>query len=82
MILADRMLALHVVALVCLSCFHHPVLQEYTLRPTFDLVSQHTCQGIELLTVSNLVDNLIMHRNASFLPMSTMDVPIQRVEEG
>ena len=82
MISLDQLLALHVAALACLSCFHHLVLQEYTLRPTFDLVSQHTCQGIELLTVSNLVDNLIMHRNASFLPMSTMDVPIQRVEEG
>ena len=82
MILADQLQVLHVVVLVYLSCFHHPVLQEYTSPLAFDLVSPHTCQGTELLTVSNLADNLMMHRSAFSLLTSTGDVPDQRVEEG
>ena len=82
MILADQLLVLHVVVLVYLSCFHHPVLQEYTSLLAFDLVSPHTCLGTELLTVSNLADNLMLHRSAFSRPMSIGDVPDQRVEEG
>ena len=82
MILADQLRALHVVALVYLSCFHHPILQQYTSPLAFDLVSQHTCQGTESPTVSNLADNLMMRRSAFFRLVSTVDVPDQRVGEG
>ena len=76
----DQWEAQHVVSLVFLSYFIRLILQQCILLLAYVLVFQHTCQGIEKLSVSNQADSQLQLQSVSYHPKSIGDGLIQQVE--